>query len=258
MTHFQAFLMGIVEGISEFLPISSTGHLILTAHLLGIPHDEFTKSFEITIQLGSILSILFLYSERLRKDIETWKRIVIGFIPTGIIGFLLYKLIKGFLIGNEMVVVISLILGGFLLIAIELLYKEKGKIEDIDRIPLSKAFLIGLIQSLAVIPGVSRSGATIGGGMLLGLSRKTAAEFSFLLAIPTMFSATAYDLIKTGGNFNVENWSVLGIGFITAFFVSMFTVRALLAFLNRHGFVPFGIYRIIIGTLYAYYFLTSA
>jgi undecaprenyl-diphosphatase len=256
MNHLQAFIMGVVEGVSEFLPISSTGHLILTAHILGIPHDEFTKSFEITIQLGSILAILFLYSERLRTDLQVWKRIILGFIPTGVVGFLLYKFIKGFLLGNELVVVISLILGGIVLILIDLSYGEgRERVEDVALIPLHKAFIIGFIQALAVIPGVSRSGATIGGGMLLGLSRKTAAEFSFLLAIPTMFSATFYDLLKTGGSFSSENWSVLAVGFVTAFVVSTITVKALLAFLNRHGFLPFGIYRIALGSLYAYFFI---
>ncbi len=255
MTHWQAFIMGVVEGISEFLPISSTGHLILTAHLLGIPQDEFTKSFQITIQLGSILAVVFLFSERLRKDTDTWKRIIIGFIPTGIIGFLLYKLIKGYLIGNELIVVVSLILGGIVLILIDLLHKEKSAIDDIDKIPLHKALLIGTLQAIAVIPGVSRSGATISGGLLLGLSRKTAAEFSFLLAIPTMFSATAYDLYKTGGNFQAEDWSLLATGFITAFVVSTLTVRWLLSFLKTHGFLPFGVYRILVGGIYAYLFL---
>ncbi len=255
MTYWQAFLMGVVEGVSEFLPISSTGHLILTAHLLGIPHDDFTKSFEITIQLGSILAVVFLFSERLKRDLETWKRIILGFIPTGIIGFLLYKAIKTHLIGNELVVVVSLIVGGFVLIGVDLLHREEGALRDIDSIPLRKAFLIGALQAIAVIPGVSRSGATISGGLILGLSRRTAAEFSFLLAVPTMFAATAYDLVKTGGNFGTQDWGLLAVGFFTAFGVSMLTVKALLSFLNRHGFLPFGIYRIIVGVVYAYTFL---
>ncbi len=247
--------MGMVEGLTEFLPVSSTGHLILTAHLLGIPHGSFTKSFEIAIQLGSILAVVFLYYERLLKDYETWKRIVIAFIPTGAVGFLLYRFIKGYLIGNDRVVVVSLVLGGVFLLFADRLCQRYCTLTDIRDLPLWRAFAIGLFQSLAVVPGVSRSASTIIGGMLMGLRREKSAEFSFLLAVPTMLVATSYDLVKSHQEFSLDQWHVLGIGFITAFFTALITVRIFLRFISRHSFVPFGIYRILVGLVYAYLML---
>ncbi len=255
MTPSDAFLLGIVEGLTEFLPVSSTGHLILTAHILGVPQDEFTKSFEIAIQLGSILAVIFVFLERFIKDLETWKRIILAFLPTGAVGFLLYKLIKGYLIGNDLVVVINLFLGGIVLILADRYCERFCHLRDIDELPLGKAVIIGLFQSLAVVPGVSRSGATIIGGMLMGLSRKSSAEFSFILAVPTMLSATAYDLFKTGPSFDQSQWSLLGIGFATAFITAFLTVKLFLKFLNSHGFTIFGIYRIAVAVLYAVTFL---
>ena len=198
----HAFIMGAVEGITEFLPISSTGHLILTAHILGLPQDSFTKSFEISIQLGAIMAILFLYWQRFLKDLELWKRIITAFLPTGLLGFSLYKFIKGYLIGNDHVVVIALVLGGFFLLFADRLCERFCYMGDIRDLSYPRAFAIGIFQSLAIIPGVSRSGATIIGGMLMGLNRKTAAEFSFLLAVPTMLIATGYDLYKSHQSFN--------------------------------------------------------
>ena len=255
MTIKDTLILGIVEGLTEFLPVSSTGHLILTAHILGLEHNEFTKSFEIAIQLGSILAILFIYSERLMKDIQTWKRILSAFIPTAIIGFALYKFIKGYLIGNETVVVVNLFIGGLILLFIDRLTAGSKKFSDIDELPLQKSTFIGLFQALAVMPGVSRSGATIVGGMILGLDRKRSAEFSFLLAVPTMFSATAYDLYKTGGSFSSDQWELLIVGFMTAFITAGLTVKAFLRFLENHGFALFGIYRIIIAGVYGLLFL---
>ncbi|EDP76272.1 undecaprenyl-diphosphatase UppP [Hydrogenivirga sp. 128-5-R1-1] len=251
----DAFILGVVEGLTEFLPVSSTGHLILTAHVLGLPHDEFTKSFEIAIQLGSILAVVFIYFERFIKDYETWKRVILAFIPTGLIGFALYKLIKGYLIGNDLVVVINLFLGGIVLILADRFCERFCYLKDIDELPVKKAPIIGLFQALAVVPGVSRSGATIIGGMLMGLSRRSAAEFSFILAVPTMLMATAYDLFKTGGQFESSQWELLGVGFITAFFTAMVSVKLFLKFLNSHGFTIFGVYRMIVAILYAAAFL---
>ena len=251
----DALVLGVVEGLTEFLPVSSTGHLILTAHILGIPHNEFTKSFEIAIQLGSILAVLLLYLERFVKDFETWKRIALAFIPTGAVGFALYKVIKGHLIGNDIVVVVSLIVGGIALILADRYCEKFCHLRDINELPLRKAVLIGFFQALAVVPGVSRSGATIVGGMLMGLSRKSAAEFSFILAVPTMLAATLYDLIKTGGQFERAQWELLGIGFVTAFFTAMITVKLFLKFISSHGFTVFGVYRIAVALLYASAFL---
>ena len=255
MTPEQAVILGIIEGLTEFLPVSSTGHLILAAHILGIKHTEFVKSFEIAIQLGSILAVVVLYFERLIKDVETWKRIILAFIPTGILGFLLYKLIKGYLIGNDLVVVISLILGGIILIILDRTLGERAPLHDINELPYWKAVLIGVFQSIAMIPGVSRSGATIAGGLLVGLDRKTAAEFAFLLAVPTMLAATTYDLIKSGGTFRGEEWQVLGIGFVVSFITALAVIKLFINYLKRHGLWVFGIYRIIVGLVYAYFFL---
>lgn len=251
----HALLLGAVEGITEFLPVSSTGHLILTAHILGIPHDGFTKSFEITIQLGAILAVAFIYWRRLLKDLELWKRILVAFLPTGLLGFTLYRFIKGYLIGNDLVVVLALVLGGLFLLFADRVCEKFCYIGDARELSYPRAFAVGLFQSLAMVPGVSRSGATIIGGMLLGLNRKTSAEFSFLLALPTMLIATSYDLYRSYADFRSTDWQVLGVGFLTAFFFAVLSIKTLLRFLSSYSFLPFGIYRILVGFLYAYFFL---
>ena len=250
MNPFEAVILGIVEGLTEFLPVSSTGHLILTSTLLGLKQTEFQKTFEVVIQLGSILAVVFIFYKRLFTDIELWRRIIVAFIPTGTLGFLLYKFIKGYLF-NPYVVSTMLILGGIAFILVEYwLKKHPPEYSDEDQIPYWKAFAIGLFQSLAMIPGTSRSGSTIIGGLLLGLDRKTAAEFSFLLAIPTMFVATGYDIFKHHSEFSFENWQLLAIGFVSAFVSAYIVVKWFLGFLKKHTFIPFGIYRIIVGVLF--------
>lgn len=251
----HALIMGAIEGLTEFLPISSTGHLILTAHILGIPHDDFTKSFEISIQFGAIMAIVLLYWRRLIKDLEMWKRIALAFLPTGFLGFTFYKSIKDYLIGNDLVVVIALILGGIFLLFADRLCEKYCFLKDVKDLSYPRAFAIGFFQSLAMIPGVSRSGATIIGGMLMGLNRKTSAEFSFLLAVPTMFIATSYDLYKSHKSFQLQEWYILLLGFITSFFFALLSVKMLLRLLQRYSFLPFGIYRILIGLLYAFVML---
>ncbi|NPA32199.1 MAG: undecaprenyl-diphosphate phosphatase [Aquificae bacterium] len=255
MNTWQAIVLGIVEGLTEFLPVSSTGHLILTAKLLGIPHTEFVKSFEISIQLGAILAVVLLYRDRLTRDFGVWERIIVAFLPTALVGFTLYKLIKGFLIGNELVVVSALVLGGFVLLFADRLCERGCEIGEINELPLRKAFVIGLFQSLAVIPGVSRSGATIVGGMLVGLRREKSAEFSFLLAVPTMLSASAYDLLRSHTHFSAGDWGILGVGFVSSFLSALFVVRWFLSYLKRHGLWVFGVYRILLGLIYASFFL---
>ncbi|RMH79908.1 MAG: undecaprenyl-diphosphate phosphatase [Acidobacteria bacterium] len=255
MDGLKAFLMGAVEGITEFLPVSSTGHLILTAHIMGIPHTEFTKSFEISIQLGSILAIVFLYWRRFLVDMELWKRIAVAFLPTGLLGFTLYRYIKGYLIGNDLLVVIALSLGGLLLIVADRLCQRFATLEDGRELSYLRAFVVGLFQSLAMVPGVSRSGSTIVGGMLMGLSRRASAEFSFLLAVPTMLIATTYDFFKSYEQFQPHEWQSLAIGFLTAFVFALLSVKALLSFVSKHSFLPFGIYRILLALLYSYLFL---
>lgn len=245
MNFFHAFILGIVEGISEFLPISSTGHLILASKLLNLPETEFLKSFEIAIQLGAILAVVCLYWRTLLINFEVLKRVLAGFIPTAIVGFVLYKAIKKFLLGNEMAVIVSLALGGVFLILFERFHREKeNDTDDLAQLSYSKAVLIGLCQSLAVIPGVSRAAATICGGLFLGLRRKAIVEYSFLLAIPTMAAATALDLLKTSATFSQEEFGLLGVGFVTSFVVAIFSVKFLLNFIKRHNFMLFGAYRI--------------
>jgi len=254
LTVFESIILGIVEGITEFLPVSSTGHLILTSKLLGLSQTNIHKAFEVSIQLGSILAVIFLYKERIFHSLELWKRLIVAFIPTGALGFLLYKIIKSLF--SPYVVSVMLIIGGIIFIIIEKFYKEKEHhIEDINQISYLKAFLIGFFQSLAMIPGTSRSGATIIGGLLLGLKRKTAAEFSFLLAVPTMLVATTYDILKNYSSFQLGDFIALIVGFLTAFIFAVLTIKLFLRYISHHNFIPFGIYRIIIGLIFLLFFL---
>jgi undecaprenyl-diphosphatase len=251
MNLLQALILSAVEGISEFLPISSTGHMILAADILKIAQSNFVKDFEIIIQLGAILAIVVLYWNSLFKSVEVWKRIIVAFIPTGIIGFILFKIIKTYLLGNLYVTLISLFIGGVVLIILELLYKEKDyHVEDIAKLSFPKAFTIGIVQSIAVIPGISRSAATIVGAMFLGTKRKAAAEFSFLLAVPTMLAATGLDLIKTKFIYTPSEWLMLLVGFIGAFIVALISVKLFLKFVQRNNFIVFGVYRIIASVLF--------
>ena len=247
MNIWQALILGLVEGITEFLPISSTGHLILAARLLGIPPTDFLKSFEIVIQLGAISAIIFLYGRSLLWNFKIIKKVFVAFLPTALVGFTFYKVIKNILLGNHHVVLWSLFLGGFFLIIFERLYDEKNiKVEDLTKISLTQAFLIGVFQSIAMIPGVSRSAATIIGGLFLGLRRKVIVEFSFLLAVPTMLAASGLDLLKNASSLSSHNLFHLLIGFSTSFIVAVFSVKFLLRFIQRHNFISFGLYRIAI------------
>lgn len=251
MTIFHAIILGIVEGISEFLPISSTGHMILTSEILKIPSSVFLSSFEISIQLGAILAVVILYAKKVLTNFKLFGTIVIGFIPTAIFGVLLYKTVKNIFMGNSTIVVWSLLIGGIILIIFELLHKEKpGAVQEVEMIKPKQAFAVGLFQCLSMIPGVSRSAATIIGGLALGLSRKAIVEFSFLLAIPTMCAATGYDLIKTGINFSHNEWGMLAVGFIVSFFVAFACVKWLIKFVQKHTFIPFGIYRIAVAVMF--------
>ena len=247
MDFITALILGIVQGISEFLPISSTGHLILASHLMGLQHTEFLKSFEIAIQAGTILSVVALYWRSLMVDFEVIKRLAVAFLPTGLLGLTLYRLIKGYLLGSETVVLCSLLIGGILIIAFERWYREgENATGEIRAMSYKNALIVGLFQSVAMIPGVSRSAATILGGLLLGLKRKTIVEFTFLLAVPTMLAATGYDLIKSGSQFSLDQVQYLLIGFVTAFVVALLSIKFLLRFIKTHTFVPFGIYRIVL------------
>lgn len=251
MNLLQALILSVVEGISEFLPISSTGHMILVASILKVAQTSFVKDFEIIIQLGAILAIVALYWNSLFKSTQVWKRIIVAFIPTGIIGLVLFKFIKTYLLGNLYVTLISLLIGGIVLIVLELIYKEKDShIEKIEDMTLPKAFVIGLFQSIAVIPGVSRSAATIVGALFLGTKRKTAAEFSFILAVPTMLAATGLDLVKTHFSYSLNEWIMLAVGFIGAFVVALISVKLFLKFVQKNNFILFGVYRIVAAILF--------
>ncbi|ADH62794.1 undecaprenol kinase [Allomeiothermus silvanus DSM 9946] len=258
MTAFEALVLGVIEGLTEFLPVSSTGHLTLAAHLLKIPveSDNFAKSFLIVIQLGAILAVLSLYLKRFLRDFEVWKRIVVAFIPTGIIGFGLYRVIKDHILGNDLIVVVALVGVGVVLLLVDRWLQGHQRYDNVDQMPLGRALLIGTFQGLAAIfPGTSRSAATIVGGMLSGLSRRAAAEFSFILAVPTMLAASGYDLYKSANTFPHEGYGLMAIGFVAAFITALLTVRWLLEFVSRNTFVPFAIYRILIGVVYAMFFL---
>lgn len=251
MTLSQSIFLGILEGFTEFLPISSTGHMILASHLLGIPKTPFLASFEIIIQLGAMLAVVVLYFKILISNFKLIKKIAAAFIPTAIVGALLYKIVKHWIQNGEALVPWALLTGGIFLILFEKLYKEKSdSIKSMENITYKQAILIGLAQSIAMIPGVSRSAATICGGLELGLNRKTIVEFSFLLALPTMAAATGLDLLKSSGDFSPENWQLLGVGFVTAFITAIIAIRFMLRFIEKHSFVVFGYYRIAIALIF--------
>ncbi len=249
MVWYDALILGIVEGVTEFLPVSSTGHLILASKLLGLPQTDMQKTFEVVIQLGSILAVIFAFKEKIFHSFTLWKKLIVGFIPTGILGLTLYKIVKSLFAPST--VAYMLIIGGVIFIVVEYFYKEKehhvGHVEDVS---YKQAFLIGLFQSLAMVPGTSRSGATIIGGLLIGLKRKTATEFSFLLAVPTMLAATAYDILKHRNEFSFDDAQALGIGFVTAFIVALLIIKWFLNFIKKHTFIPFGFYRIVVGLIF--------
>jgi undecaprenyl-diphosphatase len=240
-----AIILAVVEGITEFLPVSSTGHTILAAALLNIPQTAFVKSFELVLEFGSILAVVVLYWKFLLK-IEVLKRLFVAFIPTGIIGLLVYHFFKDVLFGNEQVVLWALLLGGIFLILFEWRYKKRSDIDDVAKIPYKYCFLIGLFQAISVIPGVSRSAPTIMGGLALGLKRETIVLFSFLLAVPTMMAASGYDLLNSYTAFSSSELSILLVGCVTAFLVALPVIKIFLNFIKKNNFIPFGIYRIVL------------
>ena len=256
MTILHTIIMGIVEGITEFLPISSTAHLEITQNLLRIPTTDFVKSFEIAIQLGAILAVVVLYWKKIflsgRSSWLYFKNVLIAFIPTGIIGLILYKIIKSFLLGNLLIAGSMLLIGGVVILLYE--RRQENKIEDvsdrtIETLSTKELLTLGLAQSMAVVPGVSRSGAVIISGRMLGLPKVLITEFSFLLAIPTMLAATAYDLLKSGFSFSSGDWGTISLGFIISFIVAFFVVKWLLDYIKKNSFSAFGWYRIILGLI---------
>lgn len=255
MNIIKAIILSVIEGLTEFLPISSTGHLILTEHFLNIPGTEFVKSFDIIIQLGAILAIVWLYWKKILASKTLWKQIIIAFIPTGFFGLVFYSLIKHYLLNNIYVTIASLFIGGIVLLIIDRQFKEKNAITTSDKIGTKKLVTIGLFQSISMIPGVSRSAATIVGGLFTGLSRQEAVEFSFLLAVPTMTAATGLDLIKSSPSFTSNEIVILAIGFVVTFFSALIAVKAFTQYVASHNFRYFAIYRIVLALIV---FLTLA
>jgi undecaprenyl-diphosphatase len=254
-----AIILGIVEGVTEFIPVSSTGHLILATELLGFDAHKWA-AFNVIIQLGAILAIVVLYWRTFWAVLEgmfkgeamSWRfvrNIFIGFVPSAVLGFILISRIE-LLLGNAMIVAWALILGGIAILAIER-WVRPGQIVGVAEMPLKTVIGVGIIQCLSMIPGVSRSGATILGGLSLGVERRTAAEFSFFLAIPTMLGATTleiarhYDTLIAGAG--DVGFATVAVGFIVSFIVAIVVVKAFVAYISRHGFAPFAWYRIVIG-----------
>lgn len=249
MNFFQAALLGAIEGVTEFLPVSSTFHLIFTGKFLGLAPDEFLKFFEVFIQSGAVAAIALLFLAELKKDQSLLHHVIISFIPTAIIGFILHTVIKNIIFEKDLLLISASFFIGLIFIAVEIFIK-KGHLRTnlpISKLTIKGALLIGLFQSLAVIPGVSRSGATILGLLLLGFNRSEAAIYSFLLAIPTIISASALDLIKTPLSVLTSNHlALLSAGFISSFIFAHFSAHWLIEFLKRHTLIPFGIYRIVL------------
>lgn len=258
MTYLQAFIIAIVEGITEFLPVSSTGHMMITTALLGMPITPFVKLFTVAIQLGAILSVVFLYFKRFFKSINFYIKLFVAFIPSAIAGLLLGDWIDAQL-ENVFGVAIALFVGGIILFFIDAWIKNTSVTEE-ENIGFLKALKIGVFQCLALFPGVSRSASTIIGGMTQGLTRQLAAEFSFFLAVPTMLAATLkklLDFYKEGLTLSSQEINLLLFGNVIAFIVAIIAIKSLLNILNKHGFKAFGIYRIIVGAILIALFLAG-
>jgi undecaprenyl-diphosphatase len=250
MNLIQSIVIAIIEGLTEFLPVSSTGHMILASAAMRIQDDAFVKTFEIAIQLGAILAIVLMYIRRFFQSITIYLKLAVAFIPTGIIGFFAYHFIKDYLF-NPIVVSTSLIIGGIILVLIDnWVVNKRSRTDVLESISYKNAFFIGLIQCFSMIPGVSRAATTIIGGVLNGLDKKQATEFSFLLAVPTMFAATGYDLIKTPVVFTHSEAVLLMVGLIVAFITAWIAVKIFLKLVQNYGFKYFGYYRIIIGIIF--------
>lgn len=248
MNFFQAFILALIEGLTEFLPVSSTGHMIIGSSVMGIESDPFVKLFTICIQLGAILSVVVLYFKRFFKSINFYIKLIVAFIPAAVFGLLLSDTIDKML-ESPLTVGISLVIGGVILLFVDRWF-SKSTIDSEEDINYLTALKIGFMQCIAMIPGVSRSGATIVGGMSQKLSRKAAAEFSFFLAVPTMFAATGkklLDFYQEGHQITADQWQVLAFGNVVAFIVALLAIKSFIGYLNKNGFRIFGWYRIIVG-----------
>jgi len=246
---FQAIIIGIIEGFTEFLPISSTGHMIVASKFLGIPETDLTKAYEVIIQFAAILAVMLIYREKITfKKVDLWMKLLVAFLPLAIVGFIFKDVIKSLF--NVQTVAWMFIVGGIIFLIVEYFYKEKeSHVKDVELVSYKQAWWVGFAQIFSLVPGTSRAGATIIGGMLTGLDRKTSAEFSFLLAIPVMAAVSGYDLLKHYQDFADANWGAFVIGFVVAFVVAYATIKLFLAFIQRFTFVAFGIYRIVFGVI---------
>jgi len=249
MDIIQAVILGIIEGITEFLPISSTGHLIVVSHWLSIHQSDTNKAFEVIIQFAAILAVVVIYKDRFSlKHRVLWGKIILAFIPIGCVGLLFHHQIMEFF--TVSIVGIMFIVGGVVFLIIEYFYKEgPAHVVDLEKVSYRQALWIGIAQIFALIPGTSRAGSSIVGAMLVGLSRKASAEFSFLLAVPVLTAAAGFDMVKHYRDFTDTNLLVLLVGFVTSFLVAYLTIKLFLSFLQKFTFVSFGIYRIIFGVL---------
>jgi len=243
MSWLEALILAIVEGLTEFLPVSSTGHMIIASALMGINEDAFVKVFEVNIQFGAILSVVALYWRRFLQSFDFYLRLLVAFIPAAVIGLLLNDVIDE-LLGSVTVVAVMLLVGGVFLLFVDNIFKDGREGEVTYR----NGFIIGIFQCLAMVPGVSRSAASIIGGMALKYDRKTAAEFSFFLAVPTMFAASAYKLLKGYNDITADDIGILVFGNVVAFIVAMAAIKFFISFLTKYGFKMFGWYRIIVGS----------
>jgi undecaprenyl-diphosphatase len=248
MSILQAVILAIIEGLTEFLPVSSTGHMIIASSIMNIASDNFVKMYTVAIQLGAILSVIVLYWKKFLQSFQFYLTLLVAFIPAAVFGKLFNDQIDA-LLENALVVGVTLFLGGIILLFID---KWFNQTETNDEVTYPKALKIGFFQVIAMIPGVSRSAATIIGGLQQKLSRRAAAEFSFFLAVPTMFAATAYKLLKyiqSGNSFGSEELTLLAVGNIVAFVVAMIAIKGFISYLTKYGFKIFGWYRIVVGLL---------
>ncbi len=252
MTLFDAIILGIVEGITEYLPVSSTAHLVLTAQLLGLKQDAFLTAYEIIVQIAPIFSVMIIYKERLIQSIDLWYKLIVAFIPTGIVGLLFHTQIEAMFSANSTIAL--MILTGLVFLLIEYFYREREHhVDDLDDVSYKQAFFIGATQIFSLIPGISRSGVTILGAMLLGLKRNAAMSFSFLLAIPTMGAASGYMMLKEYETIMAGQMELLLVGFIISFIVGYVAVKSFLAIVARYNFTPFGIYLVVAGLLFGFF-----
>lgn len=247
MDIFQSVIMGVVEGFTEFLPVSSTGHMIIVSDWLGLKQDNAIKAYEIIIQFAAILAVVLHYKEKFSpKKVSLWMKVALAFFPIGAVGFVFAKQIK--MLFSVEIVAVMFIVGGLVFLLTEWKYKPKEHlIEDVENISYTQALWIGIAQIFALIPGTSRAGASIIGALWVGLSRKASAEFSFLLAFPVMCATTGYDILKHYHEFSANNGVVLAVGFGVSFVVAYLTITLFLKFLEKFTFVGFGIYRILFG-----------